>query len=77
MKSVDGFFSDSKKIIMIVEYPLISLKRELNNRIINNYTFSREEITNILFSTIRGYAKVEKEGYKNDKVKLGHILVVI
>lgn len=72
---MEGFFSDSKKILLLLEYPLISLKREFHNRLLNRLQFDREEITRILYSAIRGYAAVERAGGQNSKVRMAHIFV--
>ena len=74
-KSVEGFIRDSEKIIILMEYPLISLKKEFYNRLLNKLAFDREEITRILYSAIRGYAAVERSGADNSKVRMGHIFV--
>jgi hypothetical protein len=74
-KKVDGFVSDSQKLILVVEYPLISLKREFHNRLLNKLQFDKEEITRILYSAIRGYAAVERTGGANTKVRMAHIFV--
>jgi hypothetical protein len=72
---VDGFFNDGNKIIILVEYPLISLKKEFNNRLLNRLEFGKEEITNILYSAIRGYAAIERTGSPNDRVRMAHIFI--
>ncbi len=41
-KKVEGFFKDSKKILLILEYPLISLKREFHNRLLNKLQFDKD-----------------------------------
>jgi hypothetical protein len=74
-KNVDGFFRDSKKIILIVEYPLISLKKEFNNRLLNKLEFDKEEVTKIMYSAIRGYAAIERSNSKNDKVRMAHVFI--
>lgn len=72
---MEGFFSDSKKIMLLLEYPLISLKREFHNRMLNKLQFDKEEITRILYSSIRGYAAVERAAGHNSKVRMAHIFV--
>lgn len=42
---------------------------------LNRLEFDREEITKILYSCIRAYAELEREGVSNDKVRMGHIFV--
>lgn len=34
-KESDGFFSQSKKIIVIVDYPLTNMQKELKSRLVN------------------------------------------
>lgn len=74
-KKVDGFFSDSSKVVILTEYPLTSLKREFNNRIINGLHFERDEITRIMYSCIRGYAALEESESINDKVRMAHVFI--
>jgi hypothetical protein len=74
-KKVDGFLSDSQKLMLVLEYPLVSLKREFHNRMLNKLQFDKEEITRILYSAIRGYAAVERTGSTNTKVRMAHIFV--
>lgn len=61
--------------MLLLEYPLISLKREFHNRMLNKLQFDREEITRILYSAIRGYAAVERAAGQNSKVRMAHIFV--
>ncbi len=72
---MEGFFRDSKKILLVLEYPLVSLKREFHNRMLNKLQFDKEEITRILYSAIRGYATIERAGSANNKVRMAHIFV--
>jgi hypothetical protein len=74
-KNVEGFLKDSKKVQLIVEYPLISLKREFHNRLLNKLQFDKEEITRVLYSAIKGYAAVDKTGSQNTKVRMAHIFI--
>jgi hypothetical protein len=74
-KKVDGFVSDSTKLMLIMEYPLISLRREFHNRLINQLQFDKEEITRILYAAIRGYAAIERTNGENTKVRMGHMFV--
>jgi hypothetical protein len=61
--------------MLIVEYPLVNLKREFHNRLINKLSFDKEEITRVLYSAIRGYAAVERTDGANTKVRMAHIFV--
>lgn len=67
--------SDSQKLMLIMEYPLVSLKREYHNRLLNKLQFDKEEITRILYAAIRGYAAIERTGSANTKVRMAHIFV--
>jgi hypothetical protein len=58
-----------------MEYPLISLKREFNNRLLNKLDFTSEEIRRIVYAAIKGYSALEKMGCPNDKVRLAHVFV--
>lgn len=42
---------------------------------LNKLQFDKDEITRILYSTIRGYAAVERAGALNSKVRMAHIFV--
>lgn len=72
---MDGFLSDSQKLMLLIEYPLISLKREFHNRMLNKLQFDCDEITRILYSAIRGYAVIQRSGVLNTKVRMAHIFV--
>lgn len=58
-----------------MEYPLLSLKREFNHRLLNKTDFTTTEIADVVFSTIKAYAFLEKAGCINDKVRMAHIFV--
>ena len=78
-KEADGFFSKTKKLIVIVDYPLTNMQKELNSRLVNNLEFNREEIINVLISCIKGYAIIENNReanasiFRNDKIRLKNI----
>jgi hypothetical protein len=63
------------KATIIMEYPLVSIKREFTNRLLTNVDFQIEEIRNFIQSTIVGYATLERSGCLNDKVRLAHIFM--
>ena len=58
-----------------MEYPLISIKREFNNRLLNKIDFDLHEIKSFIFITIKAYAALERAGCPNDKVRLAHIFM--
>ena len=64
------------KATLIMEYPLQSIKREFNNRLLKKVDFSTNEIADVIFSTVQAYAFLEKSGNLNTKVRLAHIFSV-
>lgn len=58
-----------------MEYPLMSLKREFNNRLLKKIDFTTTEIADVIFSTIKAYAFLARTGCPNDKVRMAHIFV--
>lgn len=74
-KRVDGLVNNFSKTTIIMEYPLLSLKREFNHRLLNKTEFSTNEIADVVFSTIKAYAFLERTGCINDKVRMAHIFV--
>jgi hypothetical protein len=55
-KRVDGLLKDVNKVVMIMEYPLVSIKREFNNRMLNKIDFEIDEIKNFIYATIKAYS---------------------
>lgn len=74
-KRVDGLISNSSKATMVMEYPLMSLKREFNNRLLKKIDFTTTEIADVVFSTIKAYAFLARTGCPNDKVRMAHIFI--
>ena len=74
-KRIDGLINNYSKVTMIMEYPLLSLKREFNHRLLNKTDFATTEIADVVFSSIKAYAFLEKAGCSNDKVRMAHIVV--
>ena len=72
-KTTDGFFSEKKKLITIIDYPFINMHKEIANRTSKKIPFNPEEIKNIFNSTIHGYRSIEEAGYPTDKVRLRYI----
>ena len=74
-KSTDGFFGEKYRIIVIADYPFINFQRELFNRLHKKISFTKEELMNFITSTIRGYANLEREGFRTDTVRLKNIFI--
>lgn len=77
VKSAEGFFGDKKKLLVIIDYPFISFQREIGNRIVKKISFTKEEVVNFVSSTVKGYAAIERAGFKTDRVRLKNIFIGI
>jgi hypothetical protein len=55
-KRVDGLFRNVSKCYQVLEYPLLSLKKEYNNRLLKNIDFNTTEIADVVFCAIPAYA---------------------
>lgn len=63
------------KSTMILEYPLLSLKKEYNTRLLKGIDFNSNEIADVIFCSIPAYSYLERNGTPNNKIRLAHIFV--